>query len=228
MKKNKKQLIFRVLIGSLIIILLNLNGFALISNNGSGSGYDDGDGKGDVKDDGKSITIENYIIEGSGYYLNANSYIQTILKMVELQYKQGIDFIELNKVLDNAIFNINNAIITYDNLIKKAENTPYNEYVIALLKDFDYSNFLIENGLNSVVFEEVEGYLQVGDITGIYISTYRKFTNIHEMLIFIKGEVSKDKLPGISIFWRLNETIAKSSIFGSYIARVFYALQKNK
>ena len=222
MIKSNKQLVVKIFIGFLIISMINIISYARIYHNGSSSGYDESEGE---RDNGN--TIERYIVEGAGYYLNANSDIHKILKMVELQDIQGIDFTAVNDLLDNAIFSIKNAKETYENLIKKAESTSYNEYVISLLADFDYSNFLIEHGLNSVVFEEVKGYLKKGDITGIFISTHRTFIDILGILNYIESEISQNKLPEITIFWSLNETLSKTSIFGSYVARVFDALQKN-
>ena len=221
MIKANKQLILKLFIGSLIFGMLFFNSFSRIKNNGSGGGYEEED---DEKVNGMNITIETYISEGGGYYLSANSDIQTILKTIELQDIQSIDFIELNNVLDKAISKMRNAILTYENLIKKAESTPYNEYVLSLLEDFDYTNFMIEKGLNSVVFMEVEGYLKEGDITGIFKNTYNSFTDILEMLNLIKVEISKNNIPELSIFWRLNETLSESSLFGSYVARVFSAI----
>lgn len=221
MNKSNKQLILKVFIGTLIFGMLFFNSFSRIKNNGSGGGYEEED---DEKVNGKNITIETYIIEGGGYYLSANSDIQTILKMIEVQDIQSIDFIDLNNVLDNSISKMENAIETYENLIKKAESTPYNEYVLSLLEDFDYTNFMIENGLNSVVFKEVEGYLKEGDITGVFKNTHKGLKDILEMLNLIKVEISKNNIPELSIFWRLNETLSESSLFGSYVARVFSAI----
>jgi hypothetical protein len=222
MKKNKTNLISKVFV-VVLFILLSMNLFSYVSSNGSGKGYDgDGGGGQSISTPMQSNTqIDLYITEGAGHFLRAKKDIQQILDMVEMQDTQDIDFNALNWLVDSAIWHMTNALYTYDALIRKAEVTPYNQDIQAWLKEFDYDAFRLENGLNSSVFDEVKGFLQQGDITGAFQWTYSRDTEILEMLISIKIEISGEKLPGLSIFWRLNETCDLASIFGSYIARVF-------
>lgn len=220
-KINKKVLlIFAIFIVSFFVITTPC--YPVISHNGSGGGYDGGG-------DGKRTTyspIEDYIIEGAGYYLAANANVQKILQMVELQDLQGIDYAELAAVIDSAVFNMMNAVETFERLIDKAEATPYNENVIALLKGFDYNTFMLKNGLNSTIFNTAAGYLKSGDITGVFKHTYKEYLRILETLIVMKFSIAFSKLPELPAFWKLNEAFAKASLFGSIIARIFAAIQQ--
>ncbi|UCH95192.1 MAG: hypothetical protein JSV88_33795, partial [Candidatus Aminicenantes bacterium] len=109
-------------------------------------------------------------------------------------------------------------------LIQTAEATPYNEAVLALLKDFNYDAFRLEKGLNKELFDKVRQYLQAGDITGIFKYTYTNYTRIIELLEAVKNDAYNHKMPALSIFWQLNETLDNTSTIGSYVARLFASI----
>ena len=221
---NKYRKIFPVLPVLLIgmfIVLLQMNVYSLINNNGAGQGYDGGGGENAAV---MNITIETYIRQGAVYFLEANSEIQTLLKLVELQDIQGMDMEQLTLVLDSAAVNMKNAVGTYEQLIRQAEITPYNQAVQAALKSFNYDWFMLENQLNQNLFQQVKGFLKRGDVTGVLKQTHSGFTGILEMLHSLKQEISGGTLPDASVFRRLNETCAEVSLFGSYAADVFSAI----
>jgi hypothetical protein len=220
MTKRSNHLISKVFIGCLMLAVVTFSSFARINSNGAGQGYDGG---GENVDD-RGDTIENYIIQGGGYYLGAHADIQALLRLVELEELQGLDFNRLNTLVDSAAANMENAVKIYEKLIKKAEVTPYNQSVQALLRDFDYDGFMNENGLNPFVFAEVKGFLEAGDITGVFKKTCSDFITISGLLNSIKAETSLDKLPDIPVLRRLNEICSENSLFGSYAAGIFSAL----
>ncbi len=224
----KKNLFLTLFIG-VLTLLINMNVYSAIKNNGSGQkGYDGGgDGVGRITSNANN-SIEFYIIQGSGYYLSANSYVQKLLEQVELKDIQGLDFDELGIVVDNAISKMTDAEETYEILIRVAEVTPYNENTQIKLREFAYDSFMTENKLIESVFKTVKGYLKVGDITGCYRWTHSKLKDIKRMLISIKNEISQDRLPELSAFRRLDDIICETSLFGSYLASVFHALVSNK
>jgi hypothetical protein len=232
MKLRNNGLISRVLVGILITIGVNFNLYPCINCNGAGGGYDDGSSTSESTSTGRgeinSISIEDYIVAGGGYYLKANSEIQTLLRMVEFQEIEGLDYKEFEKVLDRAIGNIHAAIFTYYQLIYKAEVTPYNENVLNKLSQFDYPAFMEKNRLNPYIFKEVEDYLKHGNITGVFRRTYFSFIDIANRLYVIDAWISRGSLPDITVFRELNEISAGVSTFGSYVARSFHALNKNE
>ncbi|MCX6579803.1 MAG: hypothetical protein NT166_06425 [Candidatus Aminicenantes bacterium] len=221
MKKIKTQVYLKWVI-ALIFLVVNFNLYSYICLNGGGRGYVDG---------GDSIannTIEAYIIDGAGFYLAAKADIETLLNLIELKDSQGLGYKGLNVVEDNAVAKLKNAIAMYEKLIKEAESTPYNEDVQAKLKAIDYEIFMLSNGLNKVVFDAVSGFLKDGDITGCFKKIQADMKNILGMLQTINGETTLNRLPDLSIIWRLNETCCETSLFGSYVARVFNALPTNR
>jgi hypothetical protein len=219
MKSITNNLIVKMLIASLIVLLVNINVYARVFNNGAGGGFKE-DGEKSASKEGEG-TIEDFLIVGGGYYLNACSDIQKFLNMYEMQNENGIDYSEWQKVINSALANMNNAVDTYDRLIKKAEVTPYNETVIGWLMAFDYTGFMKKNGLNSVVFQQVAEFLKRGDITGLFGRVYSDLTEINEILSAIKEDVYISTIPEISMIWQINESCATLSLLGSYTSRVF-------
>ena len=219
MKLKKFLKVF--IVGFVCFFLVLNHSYSRINCNGAGGGYGDGDGSDDGSICSYGGTIEFYIVQGAGYFLKANSDIQILLRHVELQELEGIDYQEMQRMVNSALENMNNAKQTYEILILTALKTPYNQSVIDILKDFDYESFMKENGLNGVIYEKMRGFLQKGDITGVFKYTYSRCLEIIYLLDAINLAVSRYYLPGLSIFWRLNESTADVSLFGSYVARVF-------
>jgi hypothetical protein len=222
-KKNQN---LTPLIGMLILLLIPAVVFPRVLANGSGGGYDDGDGTSSTVAGIQSQfnTIETYVIKGAGFYLNAYSDVLALLNRVEESDLIGMNYDEGRQISERALDNMYNAIHTYYYLIRRAEMTPYNEAVITKLMAFDYAGFMEKWGLNSAVFNQVEEYLQKGDITGMYKCIYIELAAITQMLQHIRDELSSGKLPEMSVLWKLNERCSQTLLFGQYMSRVFYTI----
>ena len=219
MKSFNNNLVIRLLTGCLFLFFIGLNCFGYVFANGSDEGYPGEGEKG-------YIPIEYYVRDGVGYFLKGYGDIQNFLNLYELQDKDGIDYYEWQKLAESALSNFKNADQTYDLLIKKVEGAPYNEEFISRLIIFNYTDFCNEKGLNSVIFKKCEEYLKKGDITGMYKYTYTVFTDIIDMLSNVKEDLSFNKLPELSLIWKINETCAELSLFGQYASRVFYSIKE--
>ena len=222
-----RNLILKVLLVVYISIMVQINLFAYICHNGSGSGYESGSGGSSVETSKASTIsnpIENYIIEGAGHYLKGNASIQSLLNLVELQDMNGIDAAEMMQLVNNALDNIIRARETFAKLIDTAEATPYNPVVIERLHHFDYETFMTINSLNPVIFKELQSYLYRCDITGTFKRSYYNIYNIEWLLVSIQKGLSSNNLPGLPVFWQLNELCADTTLFGSYAARLFYEI----
>jgi hypothetical protein len=217
MKVIKKNLKLKVLFWTFITIVFCMNMFPRILLNGSGEGYTSGDGDNGAITD---LSIEMYVIQGAGYFLEANSCIQSILNRIELQDFNGIYYSELEQLVHRAFFNIMLARMTYEQLIQLAESLPYNQEFIIKLKGFDYRSFMDKYGLNGDVFNKVRDFLERGDITGSFKHTYTNLCVIEDLLTAIKNVISINRTPELSLLWKLNETCAETSLFGSYAARI--------
>jgi hypothetical protein len=219
MKQISKHPIFTVSMVSIILLLSSNNLFSYIECNGSGSGYVCPLCKGL----GFQNEIESIIIEGADYYLQGNSYIQTLLNRVELQDLKEIDYLEMQGLVNKALENITNSRLAYEKLLNKVKNMPYNLVVIEKLKSFDYKTFMIENRLNEVVFKKVEDYLSIGDITGSYKHVLSSIKKIERLLISMKNGMDFSRLEP---FWKINELCSEFSLFGSFVSRVFYQIHQ--
>jgi len=221
---SKKIFNPKVMILSLIVIFFSLcvSLYPRIFFNGSGSGYE---GTGEGEGLGSNSSIENRVVEGAGYYLQGNSFIQSFLNQVELQDIKGIDYTELQRLLANAVENIANARAAYEKVVETAGVTPYNPLFIEQLKSFDYKTFMNENRFNEAIFKKVEGYLSNGDITGSFRHGLSVIKSIEGLLFTVKNNVEFQQMPGLEISWKLNELCAEFSLFGSYAARIFQSLQ---
>jgi hypothetical protein len=221
MRRSNQFIAIKFLLVCFIIFVFSFNAFSYFFGNGAGGGYGDGV-EGTI---GKCSTIETYIIEGAGYFLKANSDILSYLNRVELSDSEGIDYNERLAVLNSAYYNMLQAKNRYDTLIGIAGLTPYNENVIAALKDFNYDEFSGKNLLNIAILKEVESYLNKGDITGAFKNIRIKFVEIIDRINTIKGYLTSGKTAEITELWRLNQDFSQTLLFGQYIAEVFYAIR---
>ena len=223
---KQKHRIFTGLLAAFTAIIFVGNVYPFINFNGAGGGYgSSGQGESPGIQAVEYQSIEYYIQAAGTYYLEGNSHIQTLLKLVEQQDLHGIDYSMLQSEIKRALVSMQMAKDTYGQLIRKAEATPYNETVLLQLRDFDYESFMEKNGLNPVLFNLARQYLQNGDITGMFKRTHADVTVMIDLLVKIRDIVSQYSLPYISLFRQLNETQALSSVFGSYVARVFSEIQ---
>lgn len=225
MIKNKSTKIRGFLLAVLILAACQSLIFGRIFANGIGGGYDEPGGEQGSSNEQGNSTISALIEEGAGYYLNANSYLQAFLNRLELSDSNGFDFIEAAQLVDNALANIKNAKTVYEQIIREAENTPYNESFISKLKGFGYLGFMIENKLNQPVFNELSGILETGDLTGLLKQVHAKVTGIEALLTPIKNDLSSGIMPGLKNVWEANERFQLTLLFGQYAARVFFEVK---
>jgi hypothetical protein len=216
----KKKFLSRISFLIIILIILPIFAFPYIFGNGSGSGYGEGEGDAAVG----CTSIEVLVVQGAGYYLNAYSEVLSFLNRVELSGSTDNIPVEWDNMLQHALTSMFYALATYDQLILMADSTPYNTPVISQLINFAYDRYMSENQLNPVIFQEVQGFLGEGDITGLYKQIREDLWEIAIDLLSVHYNVVSGKMPPMSQLWKLNEMSSHTLIFGQYVARVFAAL----
>lgn len=228
MKKLNHKSASKVLVSLALCILLTGNLFPYIFGNGSGKGFCDpgvdpecDDGSNRIGYISTNSAINTYVEQGAGYFLNANSSFLSLLNGVELSNLNGIDYNETAQLLAKAIMNIQNAKVTYEQLIQVAEVTPYNLNFISKLKSFDYQGFMTLNNLNSVIFIELSEILKNGDIIGFYRRIHSKIVIVENSLLSIDIDSPLTQEPGLKLLWEANEIFQATLIFGQYGSRVF-------
>ena len=215
---NLKKVFLIAFIGLLFFIILNTNTFAYMIAN-----YSEGAFGGDGED---SSTIDTFIVEGAGYFLKSYRDILLLLRRVEVSGTSGLDANEIGEIIDRSLANMTRAAEAYAALAKKAENTPYNEYVVSRLITFDYLKFQKEKGLNTSIFKKVKRYLENGDARGIYYGLLAKTGKILNLLHNIKSSLDKGNFPIVSKLWRLNQQFTDALLFGQYISEIFWTMKR--
>jgi hypothetical protein len=223
MSAKRKNIIY-VLAFLFMIQFISTTSFARIISNGSGTGYEEGDGTGEAPSSLASTSIEGFIEIGGGYYLETREHIDNLSAMLESGAEQSNAAAGKSDIVNYALASIDNAVDSYDRLIEKAENTPYNLAVNDKLKEFPYETFMTANGLNDVTFGKVESYLKDGNITGSYKYSRSLLLEIKNKIISLKDKLVQTGDINSFDLLELNETLSELSIFGNYIARVFYTL----
>jgi hypothetical protein len=220
---TKKRILSKIILSALILLFFNFNVLPYVRLNGGDEGYDENGGESFVY----GSSIKYFIMKGGGYYLDGYSGILKLLERIELSDVNGLDYAQLNQIIDSALDNMNNAHYYYLLLIMKAEVTPYNMTFIDKLKAFDYDGFESEHHLNGVVFARVEGYLKEGDITGTFKACRIDIVEIIAVLERIKGYASNNRMPVLKDIWLINELCSESLLFGQYAARVFAEIKNH-
>ena len=223
---RKKNFIFLSLIWVFILVIPFL-GFSMYVANYSELSFNEGET--DTSTGSKSLiassfTIKDLIIKSATYFFKGKSDIDLLASGLEAAGIEAVNFYELQEIVNNALFNMKTARYYYQALKSKADNTPYNQTAISQLTVFDYDSFSAETGLNVDIFNQVKGYLKMGDVRGTYARLYAYTDNIIAMLETVQKELYYGNIPGIKNVWKLNQECAHMLLFGQYIAQIFQNL----
>lgn len=223
---RKKSFIFLSLM-CVFILVIQFQVFSMYVANYSEQSFNEGEP--DTSTESKSsiastLTIKDLIIKSATYFFKGKSNIDLLASGLEAAEIETVNFYELQKIVNDALYNMKTARYFYQALKSKADNTPYNQMVISQLTAFDYDSFSAEIDLNGDIFSQVKGYLKAGDVRGTYARLYAYTDNIIDMLETVQKEVYYCKIPGIKDVWKLNQECAHMLLFGQYIAQIFQNL----
>ncbi len=171
-----------------------------------------------------SVSIETYVIEGAGYFLDGYSEMLKFSNRYELADLNGVDFIEMSKILDGAILNMEKAKEAYSGLILKAESTPFNQQAMEKLIKFNYSGFTRKHDVNKPIYNEVVSFLKRGDLPGLNRYNYSNILSIIEKLRDLKDDISLSRLPDVMKIIEINELFSKQLMAGQYGASIFRSI----
>jgi len=204
-----------------LILVITLFGsitlFGLVFGNHVDSGYN---GNGD-SDKSNANTLKTLIITGAGQFIQSQSLFQQFLHKIELAELYGVNYDELDGILNETIANLESAGTTYNEFIKLASITPYNQSFIDALKSFDYENFSKEHNLNPVIFSRLVSLLRAGNLTGVIEHIYAKTIEISRLCLIVKASVDRDIFPDITVLWQINQVYFDAYLFGQYAAMIF-------
>lgn len=169
--------------------------------------------------------IKILIINGGGHFLESHAGFQAFLSKVELAELTGANFDELRSLLAGTMTALDSARSAYYDLKTLAAATPYNAAVIDQLKTFAYSEFCQQNGLNPVIFANVEAMLSRGNVTGVFVDLYTKVDQASQLLGAVKQDMDKDIFPDIDTLWQINQLYFDGYLAGQYAAMVAATLK---
>jgi hypothetical protein len=213
---HKNNFKLKVFVLMAVLVAAGMSTYAAWIANNSGSGFGGGGGG----ESARSVSVESYVIQGAGFFLESYSHVLAYMREVELN-QANPDFEKLSLSLDNALASMNNANATYAALKQLADNTPYNQQVIDALKAFDYDGFESQHGLSAGMFKRVKKFLEKGDIRGTYGVLRDDTGRIIEYIEQLKTQVDDMKTPSVSITWKLNQAITDTLLFGQYVSQIF-------
>lgn len=131
MNQIKKSLVFILLTGSLLLAL-NMNVYPHIAANRASLAYSEPT----TKQSSMGDSIEDKIIAAASSFFQGRSNIQSLLVIIELQDIKGINSATLDPVIKAALTHMQKARDLYQQIVVRANQTPYNKATLALLKSF--------------------------------------------------------------------------------------------
>lgn len=222
MKGQQKHLMLRVMMGVSILMLLHLNLTGIMWYNHTDLSFQESVGEGSYPSKKK---IREYLINGAGYFLESYSDYLLFLNKVELAESRGFDWNELRLLLDCVIEKMKQARNEYKQLKQKADVTPYNQFIINQLSNFDYDAFADREGLIKPIFIEVTAFLSKGQIREMYGEALSHIEHILTMANAVSKKLEAGEFPGVSNLHTLNQAYHQYMLFGEYAAGVFQRIK---
>jgi len=171
-----------------------------------------------------AVRLEDYVVEGAGYFLD--SYANTLLFMKKLEWtgKDNASAAEATPLLENALKSMESAYAAFTELKRLADMSPYDTTVTEALRKFDYDGFRAAYRIDDKIFARVRDYLAKGDIRSVYRDIAADTGTIIMQLKLVKTQVDAGAFPSTWDVWKLDRAYSDSERFGQYVARVFDAL----
>lgn len=196
-----------------IIVIFTAPVYAYMFANGSGGSWPP------PPPDGGSIScvsIEKLVTEGGSAFLLSHSKFQYFLYMFE-QDNTSQSF----AIITEACTQMGIAYTNFFQAYQITFGKPCDPEVIDALENFDYEEYMENNGCIPFIFEKVKGYLKRCRVSEWY-------RDISERMLYMFNELNNIKLivlqggsPDLPALWRLNQRYLEVSIEGQYIAEVF-------
>ncbi len=214
---NRKKILKKAA-GILFIFALSVNAFPHWLANGSGKGFED------PGESSAAVSLESYVVEGAGYFLDSYAHTLLFMKKLEWSGKTGVVDAESILLLDRALKSMELAHDAFSQLKRRADTTPYNTAVTDALRKFDYDGFRAAYDIRDKTFDTVRDYLSKGDIRSVYGDIVTDTGTIIKLLKEIKEQVEAGTFPSTWDVWKLDRTCSAVERFGQHTARVFDAI----
>ena len=164
--------------------------------------------------------IRSMMIDGASFFLESYAATNLLLKEFELAEKGAFNFEASNTNISNAISKLEQARKKYDDALNIAQSLNYLESKANQLKSFNYMKFAADNELIFGVMEQVEQYLIVSDVKGIYRKNLKTIDLILTNLYSMKEKMDIGVKPDVKSFWTILRLYSYNLLFGNYATSV--------
>lgn len=172
----------------------------------------------------KSISLNILFVEMAGKFLESFDHYLIYVHSVEMSEIKTVDLNSQNENLWKAIEKLNYSIDYMQMIIDRVTGVPNNPFIEAKLKDFDYADFALNQGLFTEVFSKVKFYLVEGNLIGAYNEALYGQVVLRDNLM---SQACNNEVPRSISLKSLRGNLHKYmeiQLFGQYITEVFEAL----
>ena len=167
------------------------------------------------------------IPEAAVSFFESTRDFEDFLKEVEKSELYGPNYPVLQSAIEKAIAGVETARCKYEEIVNISESLNMDMVILEKLIQFDYDGLQSKYHLNSTIFEKATAFCQEGDVIGIYTNEVDTINTILENLNQIKAKLEKESLPELYIIWETGQFYFESEMFGQYVSRIFYEINKN-
>ncbi len=160
--------------------------------------------------------IEENVIDGSTQYLISKANATLLLCEFEKAGRAEFNFPLALEYTEKAIEALETALGYYGTAREIGQRLGYSTQKVDWFKSFNYDDFAKSNKMNMEIAAKVKGYLSKCDVLGIYQHKMDNLKSILLTLNSIRNELKDNQKPSASIFWKLYQEYAESSLFGNY------------
>ncbi len=171
-----------------------------------------------------SIQVGDMIAESASELLQSASEAFLFLNEVEIAEKNGLNVNAALQRVDLASARVEQALNLFRNIITVGNDAGYDDTRIRKLKNFSYSQFAKDNGLNGETMSQVSAYLGRGNVLGFYRRHAGNLQNLLATLNRIKTDLLAGKLSENQVLWSLLQQYNNTMLFGNYASLVFYKI----
>jgi hypothetical protein len=159
-------------------------------------------------------------------FLESTRDFEDFLKEVEKSELYGPNYPVLQAAIEKAIESMWNARCKYEEIVNISESLEMDMVILEKLIEFNYYGLQTKFQLNPSIFEKAATFCQGGDVIGIYTHTFDTINSILGNLNRIKAALEKESLPELYIIWETGQLYFESEMFGQYVSRIFYEINR--
>jgi hypothetical protein len=171
-----------------------------------------------------SFQVGDMIADSASELLQSASEAFLFLNEVEIAGKNGLNVNAALQRVDMAAARVHQALRVFKDVVAVGAEVGYDENRIGKLKNFSYSQFAKDNGLNSETMNEVSAYLSKGNMLGFYRRHARNLQALLDTLNLIRTDLLAGRQSENQMLWSLLQQYNSTMLFGNYASLVLYKI----